>query len=150
LCRPGFLVAGLLLVAGCAARDERTLPSKGPADNSPCLVCHADLEDEVIVREHATEGIGCASCHGPSEVHGGDELNIMTPDVLFGRSEIAPFCEACHPKHEKPGEVATFLATWKGKRRPNGRMILDDSVCTDCHGNHAAVEAHQQGLGTES
>jgi len=88
--------------------------------------------------------IVCTTCHGPSLAHGNDELNITTPDGLFGRTEINPFCKTCRPTHKTGKVYHTFVKNWYGKRRPNGRMILDDSVCTDCHGNHAILRADQQ------
>ena len=37
-----------------------------------------------------------------------------------------------------------FVKEWSGRRRPNGRMVLPDSVCTDCHGNHAILAPEHQ------
>lgn len=118
----------------------------GQTDNSACMVCHLDLADEPIAAQHLEAGIVCAACHGPSEDHGGDELNIITPDVTFGRSEIVPFCTSCHPTHKTGEDYDAFVKKWYGKRRPNGRMVLDNSVCTDCHGNHAVLSPEQQAL----
>jgi len=80
----------------------------------------------------------------PSLAHGDDELNIIPPDKLFGRAEIVPFCKSCHATHVTGGVYEAFVKKWHSKRRPNGRMILDNSVCTDCHGNHAILRADQQ------
>jgi len=113
-------------------------------DNSACLVCHIDLQDEQIAADHLEAGIVCAACHGPSEPHRSDELNVITPDVTFGRSEIEVFCKACHPVHKMSEGYDAFVKQWYGKRRPNGRMVLDNSVCTDCHGNHAVLRPEQQ------
>jgi len=108
-------------------------------DNSSCMVCHIDFEDELISSKHIKQGITCAACHGDSLTHSGDEFNIIRPDVIWGRAEIDDFCRQCHPKHKKPAAVEEFRAEWLSRRRPNGRMILKDSVCTDCHGEHAVV-----------
>lgn len=143
-----------MMAAGCVGREvagtgsgapggSGASPTTGPADNSPCVVCHMDLAEEPITIAHERGGIGCTGCHGTSTAHGGDELNIITPDRKFGRAEIAPFCTGCHPTHRKGKAYETFLGTWRGKRRPNGRMVLEDSVCTDCHGGHAILEADQ-------
>ncbi|HQK95922.1 MAG TPA: hypothetical protein PLD23_20665 [Armatimonadota bacterium] len=65
-------------------------------------------------------------------------MSATTPDFLFGRLEIEPLCKSCHPTgHKDQTKVDAFLAEWRGKQRPNGRTILDSSVCTDCHGEHA-------------
>ena len=122
-----------------------------PADNSECLVCHNDFEQEPLSAKHEQAGVGCIGCHGPSGDHGGDELNILLPDVLFGRAEITPFCRMCHKQEDHPkGEAYDqFLKKWSGKYRPNGRMIHSKSICTDCHGNHAILSADQLQFPTE-
>jgi hypothetical protein len=128
------------------APDARTVlaDTGGQTDNSACMVCHADFAEEPIAADHLEAGIVCASCHGASEDHGGDELNIITPDVTFGRSEIVSFCRPCHETHPTGESYDAFVEEWYGKRRPNGRMVLDNSVCTDCHGNHAILAPEQQ------
>ena len=119
---------------------------RAPADNSACLICHADFKTEMLAAEHAKAGTGCFDCHGPSTDHGDDEWNIVLPDVLFGRSEITPFCTKCHQKEEHPKgqKYQAFVKKWSGKYRPNGRMIRSTAICTDCHGNHAVLSPDQQ------
>ncbi len=152
------MVASIMLAAcGCEAPEsseqnvvssaETTVKpavARAPADNSKCLVCHLDFKAELISARHEKAGIGCSACHGPSLAHGGDEYNITTPDRLFGRAEIAPYCSGCHLEHKKGKAYDDFLEKWHSRRRPNGRMIMDDSVCTDCHGNHAVLRPDQQ------
>ncbi|UCD28151.1 MAG: cytochrome c3 family protein [Planctomycetota bacterium] len=125
-------------------------PAK-PADNSACLVCHNDFAEEELSLKHEEGGVGCTGCHGPSEDHGGDELNILFPDFLFGRLEIVAFCTNCHKEEEHPKDEVydLFLKKWSGKYRPNGRMISNNSICTDCHGNHAILAPHQIQFPTE-
>lgn len=108
-------------------------------DNASCMICHIDFEKEPIASQHLEAGITCMACHGDSEVHRADEYNIMTPDVIWGRGEIDAFCKQCHQQHKYPKKVEAFLAQWESKRRPNGRWIETQSVCTDCHGKHAIV-----------
>ena len=110
-----------------------------PANNYHCLVCHMDFKEESLSVQHEEAGIGCASCHGESLAHGDDEFNIITPDVSFGRAEIDPFCEGCHKTQKKGAIYDAFLKKWQGKRRPNGRLITKESVCTDCHGKHSVL-----------
>ena len=114
-----------------------------PASNEECLVCHMDFKKEEIAVEHAKAGVGCFTCHGPSAAHGNDEANIVTPDVTFGRAEITAFCKTCHETHETGPKYKAFLKTWSDKRRPNGRIVSAESVCTDCHGNHAVLRPDQ-------
>lgn len=119
-------------------------PAKAPADNSPCEVCHMDFVAEELTVQHVKGGVGCTDCHGKSEAHGGDEWNIISPDILFGRAEIDSFCKSCHPTHSTGETYNTFVKKWSGKRRPNGRPVDQNSVCTDCHGTHAVLTPAQQ------
>jgi hypothetical protein len=111
---------------------------KQPADNGPCYVCHADLQAEKITEVHASKGHGCTECHGPSGEHMQDEMQMTTPDKLFGRSEVAGMCRECHedPHEKKREKVKSFLEEWRGRARPNGRTVSEKSICTDCHGTH--------------
>jgi hypothetical protein len=150
----GLVLAGLAGFWWYSARHREAVFARpisqdtgGLKDNTVCLVCHVDLEAEDIVAVHLKAGIVCASCHGPSEVHRSDELNIMKPDVMFGRSDIGRFCKACHPKHSSGTQYTIFVDTWLGKRRANGRMVTKDSTCMDCHGNHAILRPEQQAAG---
>ena len=68
----------------------------------------------------------------------------MRPDVIWGRAEMGPFCQQCHPKHKKGKTYDEFLEKWLGKRRSTGRWVREDSVCLDCHGNHAIAIAEGQ------
>lgn len=129
-----FIAATLCIVPLLATGQSKTPPM--PKDNSTCLCCHINFEKEDIASIHVKNGVTCAHCHGASVAHMNDEECAAQPDILFGRSEIEPFCKKCHATHKNPDAVAKFLAKWKNKRRPNGRLILDDAVCTDCHGLH--------------
>jgi hypothetical protein len=117
--------------------------SRNPkADNTPCYVCHLTLKDEEITTTHLAVGLGCSECHGPSNDHMHDEM-LMTPaDIKYGRTEVEGLCGYCHAEpHVRVGEkVKAFLATWRGRDRPNGRVITESSVCTDCHGTHNIVK----------
>jgi hypothetical protein len=153
-----YLVVSLtLLLFGCqpteSAKKEsgsqagsvrKVSPAAGTGENSECLICHMDFKNEELSVNHDQVGIGCINCHGDSLAHGDDELNITPPDKLYGRAEIVPFCKGCHSSHVEGEGYDDFVKKWHSKRRPNGRMILDDSVCTDCHGNHAILRIDQQ------
>ena len=119
--------------------EAKTYDSGRMKDNEPCLVCHLNFKHETITESHQKAGMTCASCHGDSEAHRADEMNITRPDVLWGRAEIVPFCRQCHKEHKDPAKLEAFHKEWDGKRRPNGRCVTEESVCTDCHGVHAIV-----------
>jgi nitrate/TMAO reductase-like tetraheme cytochrome c subunit len=143
----------MLLLFGCQPDDspmtDHTSQTKASApartgENAECLICHMDFAREELSVKHDEAGIGCISCHGDSLAHGDDELNITPPDKLFGRAEIERFCKGCHATHIEGKVYDEFVKKWHSKRRPNGRMILDDSVCTDCHGDHAILRPDQR------
>lgn len=145
----GLLLAGSVALPGCEPPGPRpgAPPKVGqgtPADNSHCLVCHLDFKAESLSASHEKAAVGCTSCHGASLAHGDDEFNIITPDVLYGRGEIDAFCKGCHETHRKGKAYQAFLKDWEDKRRPNGRIISDESVCTDCHGNHVILTPDKQ------
>lgn len=145
------LLAGVTLLALLLFEQFCTLPeaaqaaepeAEGPADNSMCYVCHAGMEAEKITEVHASKGHGCTKCHGASDDHMQDEMQMTTPDLLFGRREVAGMCRECHehPHKEKKEKVESFLEKWRGRARPNGRTINEKSICTDCHGTHNVSE----------
>jgi len=129
------LCAGALLTAFLVVAAQDKTPGM-PKDNSACLVCHINFEKEEIAATHLKQGRTCAHCHGVSYEHMNDEEAAAEPDVLFGRSEVEAFCRKCHQSHKNPEAAAQFLAEWKSKRRPHGRLILSNAICTDCHGLH--------------
>jgi hypothetical protein len=51
-------------------------------------------------------------------------------------AEVAPFRRKCHKRHKDQAKVDAFLAERQSKTRPNGRLILAQAMCTDCHGVH--------------
>lgn len=129
-----------------AQASHGDVPTEFPENNDLCLLCHSNLKRDEIVEKHSGEGILCAHCHGISYEHMDDETSHTRPDYVFGRGQVAPLCQKCHVGGcEKPEKMAAFLAKWKYKTRPNGRVILKGAVCTDCHGTHVMVGAPMVG-----
>jgi len=133
---------GLALAAyGCLGLGDmgtrRLVPAA--ACNAECVLCHKDFKTEELAARHADAGIGCIGCHGTSAAHVHDDLNLTPPDVLYGRTEVMPFCTKCHLTHGASLARDAFFRTWQGKRRPNGRLILENAICTDCHGTHVVL-----------
>ena len=111
-----------------------------PPNNNLCVLCHSNLKRDEIVKEHQEQGILCAHCHGISYEHMDDETSRTKPDYVFGRGQVAPLCRQCHADGcAEPEKKAAFLAKWKHKTRPNGRVILKQAMCTDCHGTHVMI-----------
>jgi len=118
--------------------QQQKSPPPQKADNGMCYVCHLGLKTEEITTVHLAEGCGCTKCHGPSNDHMHDEMLMTTPDRLYGRREVDAMCGECHEDSHQDvePEVAAFLQKWRGRDRPNGRAISEQSICTDCHGTH--------------
>ncbi len=125
-------------VCVCFAQDAQAAPPPAPENpaNNLCYTCHLGLKTEEITAKHIAHNIACTMCHGPSVEHMHDEMQVTRPDILYGRGEVVRMCSACHPAHEDPNKVEAFRAEWLGKTRPNGRVITQTSICTDCHGSH--------------
>jgi len=112
-----------------------------------CGLCHP--QEQVLAKDsvHASEGIGCAGCHGgdPTTVDEaaahGDGFQALTD-----RREIPRACATCHADQEmmRPynlpvGQYALYQTSQHGKALARG----DDraAVCTDCHGLHEVRRA---------
>ena len=147
----GVILACLPAFHGCLGLGKPSgAVRRKRADNSPCMTCHMDFKKEPIALSHEKAGFGCTHCHGLSNDHGGDELNILPADKVYGRMEIVPLCKSCHPEHKKSRAFDNFKKKWQSRYRPNGRMITSGShVCTDCHGNHAVISPDKLQFPTE-
>jgi hypothetical protein len=159
----GVLFVGMVAVAGCRDSESDSAPdgqpvegttvtaikasmTERPEDNRLCLVCHEMLAEELIAKSHEEQDILCVDCHGPSRLHMEDEMQMTKPDNLMGRAEVDPFCKECHPQHKDEAVVDAFRKEWWGRDRPNGRVINNDSICTDCHGMHNIKEKQVEGV----
>lgn len=100
--------------------------SKGAAaDNSWCHVCHINYAEEELAVAHLRANVGCASCHGDSYAHRGDEANVTPPEIMYPKERINPSCLKCHAP-EKLSDV----------HRPVLARTAEEKYCTDCHGEH--------------
>ena len=110
-----------------------------PADNSFCLVCHANLEDEPLVQVHLPEGVGCETCHGISDKHSEDEDSLIPPDVIFATAKISQFCILCHDQNEliesasEHHDLFTQLAMRHDSPRVSKSIDKKQKTCTNCH-----------------
>ncbi|MFH1739460.1 MAG: family 16 glycoside hydrolase [bacterium] len=134
-----FALSILFLVVGAggsliALSDNES--ALEPRDNSRCLKCHQELTSEPLVMLHTQAALTCMACHGESVEHIADEHHAVPPDFLFGRKEVNAQCESCHETHPDEHAVNEIRKQWDGVRRPNGRLVSAESLCTDCHGTH--------------
>jgi hypothetical protein len=145
----GVLLAAALTVSPAQETGQTPPGSPETGGNSKCYVCHPTMKAEAITVDHLAMDITCDQCHGPSIEHMHDEMLMTEPDLLFGRSEVERMCSdpSCHaPRddratyglqdHKDPAKVKAFHDEWLGRTRPNGRAIMKNPVCTDCHGTH--------------
>ncbi len=108
------------------------------ADNSYCLVCHVNLEEEELVDIHLAAGVGCETCHGLSEDHSADEDGLTAPEIMWGKPRINPRCMTCHPREELLVDKTAALShremflRWEepAKAKPG------EKYCIQCHGEH--------------
>jgi hypothetical protein len=105
----------------------KSAPAKGAvANNSRCLVCHINFEDEELAVTHAKADIGCVKCHGESKAHSADEDNVTPPDIMFPRPKLNAACLKCHPAAKLSQVHKPVLSGAETKNKH----------CTDCHGEH--------------
>ncbi|MBE0536963.1 MAG: hypothetical protein IH624_14970 [Phycisphaerae bacterium] len=113
------------------AEPEHAAPVDG-ADNSHCLVCHANYRQESLAVRHARAEMGCVVCHGESFAHRNDENNTTPPERMFARDVIDDACGKCHKGHDvAPGKVIARF-----RKRGLDASDAGTVVCTDCHGDH--------------
>jgi hypothetical protein len=143
------LMQALDICGGQEDQEQTKTPIKSEG-NALCYICHLGLQHEAIAAKHAMQGVTCMSCHGPSVEHMHDEMQVTTPDRLFGRGEVNDMCSACHEGHTDVRKVEVFRDQWLGKTRPNGRVITKTSICTDCHGSHNYIIEPRPSAATES
>jgi len=109
-------------------REKQDLPpplGQTVADNSWCHVCHINYAQEELAVTHARANVGCATCHGESYPHRGDEANVTPPDIMYPKEKINPSCLKCHAA-EKLSDI----------HKPILAGAADEKYCTDCHGEH--------------
>jgi hypothetical protein len=101
-----------------------------PADNSYCFTCHINFQEEKLASQHQQAGVGCSSCHGPSDKHSSDEDGLTAPDIIFSKELIAATCAQCHKNGvlQKDNAHVPMLA---------GKAVEPFKYCTSCHGQHA-------------
>jgi hypothetical protein len=104
----------------------KAIEPREAADNSYCYVCHANYENEKLVKVHEAEGVGCETCHGRSDKHSQDEDSLIPPDVIFAHGHVAKFCTQCHEKRDLLDGDESHEKLFAGKLEP-------DKTCTGCH-----------------
>ncbi len=107
-----------------AEQTPQSAPPPEPADNSYCLVCHANYEAEKLTRVHQPVGVGCEKCHGMSIKHSGDEDGLTPPEKMYAKADVDPFCMTCHEK----GKLLK-----RDDHKEYYKDRLKGETCGDCH-----------------
>lgn len=125
------LVAAIGAIGAYVSRgaDHPTTQPAKPADNSYCLTCHLNFGDESLAFKHQKVGVGCATCHGPSDKHSADENGIIPPDVMFPKDRITSGCASCHKLAQLDKDAAHDPLL-------NSKAEEPFKYCTSCHGKH--------------
>ena len=139
---PCALVASLLLGAG-------TLVSVEARAEEACGTCHPDVRTEYGDSIHA-KALSCAGCHGGDPTTDNVEAAHAAARGFIGkpsRKDIPALCGTCHgdPGRMKPfslptDQYAQYQTSEHGRRLAAGDTRV--AVCTDCHGAHRILTAH--------
>ena len=130
-----FSVWGLLapLAIRAAAKSDAKAAAE-PADNSYCLVCHTNYEQEKLTKAHQPVGVGCEQCHGMSVKHSGDEDGLTPPEKMYAKSAVDAFCITCHEKEK---------LLKRSDHKEYYRDFQPGETCSDCH-----AEKHRMAVRT--
>ena len=118
---------------GAAAGPAKTAASEPvePADNSYCMVCHLNYENEKLTKGHQPAGVGCEKCHGMSVKHSADEDGLTPPDIMYPHTEVNRFCLTCHAKDKQ-----RLLKEFAKEHKEFFAKTEAELFCNDCHGEH--------------
>lgn len=121
------------------------------SQESSCITCHTELEDDTLTPPvedwragvHSGAGIGCHTCHGGDPTI--EDEDAMGTDDYVGApraTEIPELCGSCHSDPDKMrkynlrvDELDLF------KRSGHGRALYERgdkkvATCVNCHGSH--------------
>ena len=120
-----------------ATRPDTSKPLEA-ADNSYCLVCHVNLEEEELVDIHLPVGVGCETCHGFSDDHSSDEDGLTAPEIMWSKERINPRCMTCHPREDMLKDKTAALSHRKLFQRWDKPKTAEpgEKYCVECHGEH--------------
>jgi len=126
-------------------------PVIGYAQESSCVACHTDMEDETLTPPvedwkasvHSRAGVGCESCHGGDPAI--EDEDAMTTDDYRGApgvKEIPELCGFCHSDPDKMRKYNLRIDEFDLFRRSgHGRALYERgdtkvATCVSCHGSH--------------
>ena len=114
------------------------------SENNSCLLCHADMQEDMKGSIHAQQGIFCNRCHGGDPAQPTKELAKAPGTGYIGspnKQQIAEMCGTCHANVEvmnfygiRTDQLAQYKTSMHGKKLFEGDTNV--AVCSDCHGEH--------------
>lgn len=127
------------------------IPVSVRAQESSCVTCHTNLDDEVLtppVEEwqasiHSKAAVGCDKCHGGDPTI--EDEDAMATDNFKGVpsvKEIPELCASCHSDPDKMRPYNLRIDEYDLFRRSgHGRALLERgdtkaATCVSCHGSH--------------
>ncbi len=129
-------------------------PVIGYAQESSCVTCHNELEDETLTPPvedwmasvHSGAGVGCEVCHGGDPTIE-DEDAMATDDYRGAPSvpEIPELCGSCHSDPDKMRKYNLRIDEFElFKRSGHGRALYERgdtkvATCVSCHGSHKVL-----------
>ncbi len=132
----------------------------GYTEDSSCVTCHSELEDETLtppVEEwkagvHSEAGIGCHTCHGGDPAIEDEEA--MATDDYRGApdiKDIPELCGSCHSDADKMRRYNLRIDEFDLFRRSgHGRALYERgdtkvATCVSCHGSHNILGKNDKG-----
>ena len=95
-----------------------------------CAACHIESVADFKTHTHASSGIDCGICHGPSEKHRTSVGNVP-PDQVAAPADVSKLCGNCHLAEKQQYENSAH-----GRVYTNGKKVRTAN-CNTCHGHHA-------------
>jgi hypothetical protein len=136
------------------------MPALVYAQESSCVTCHTDLEDETLTPPvedwlagvHSGAGIGCHTCHGGDPTIE-DEDAMGTDDYKGAPSakEIPELCGSCHSDPDRMRRYNLRIDEYDLFRRSgHGRALYERgdtkvATCVSCHGSHKILAKDDTG-----
>ncbi|MFN8586580.1 MAG: cytochrome c3 family protein [Candidatus Eisenbacteria bacterium] len=143
----GMLVAVLALAATAAPR--KSPDGKVTKASGRCGSCHPDERVAFEKSRHAGEEVHCVSCHGGND-QTFDEAAAHSGNGWRGkitRAQDPGVCASCHADEQKmqPYDLPVdqydqYQTSGHGKALAKGDGKV--AVCSDCHGSHEVLSAH--------
>ncbi len=149
---PALLFAPILIAA--------LMSTSAYAQESSCVTCHTELEDETLTPPvedwragvHSAAGIECHTCHGGDPTI--EDEDAMETDDYVGApraTEIPELCGSCHSDPDKMRKYNLRIDELDlFKRSGHGRALYERgdkkvATCVSCHGSHKILPKSDAG-----